>query len=615
MNESVAQVVVGLPVEGPFDYALESSLRGQVKVGGRVWVSFNRRPQVGFVVGLKQKSSFKNLNPVLSCLDSHPALDQKILRLTKEFSRYYGCSWGEAIETWLPAALRGKKYLELTPPKTDGSAGSHPPETILVHDKTTDKRWPLILDAVQKTRQAGGSIIFLVPEASLIAAVVEQLKGAFPDSVTTWDKKLNPSKDLSQWIEAREGRVSLVVGTRSAVFAPMENLGLIIIYEEENSAYKQEQNPHYHVHKAAQMRAKIDHCSLFYVSSAPLAETWYEAKKEKWQRITLEADHPAGIQIVDMTNYNPQRSSILSFPLQAAIQKTLENNGKVLLFMNRKGFSMRTRCHQCGFTLQCGRCNVNLTYLYSKKKMVCRHCHFTTELPRLCPSCQGSYLRSTGTGIEKLESEAARFYPQASVGRYDSDSAQFPEQADIVIATQAVLRRKGIFHADLAAVLHFDEELHHPDFRSAQTAFSLLVHLRQFAREKFLIQTSMTDNYCLQALTKEDFDSFYRSELKLRQEMGFPPYRHLVAIGLRGPQEDLVWEQTRDLFTHLNERCPKGVEISDPHPDPMPKLRDKYRFMVMLKGKSAGIVLRFARTALKDFKRKRNTVITVHVDP
>ena len=617
MSFKIAQVVVGLPVEGHFDYSIPAELADKMAVGQRVRVLFNRRQRLGIIIGFKAKSPFKRLNPILSCLDSLPVLDEKALAFTKELSDYYACSWGEAIETWLPPALRTIRPLEWTPSPgvVRASASSTTKNITLLHDKSLDKRWPLILDMIRKTLDANCSVVFLVPETAMVDAVVVRLGKIVSVPIVVLDKKASAAKELERWLTVKDGKARVVVGTRSAVFAPAVDPGLIVIYEEENAAYKQEQTPHYDARVLARMRAGVAGCSVLYVSSAPSAETWEQARKEKWQKITCDAERLSAVQIIDMTNYNPQKTSILSFPLQNAIRDTLAQQGKVVLLMNRKGFTTRTHCQQCGFTVQCERCNVNLTYLYSQKVMVCRHCSFKAELPKVCPQCHGGYLRSSGTGTEKLESEVARLYPQARVGRFDTNSKSFPRQADVVITTKAVLREQEAIGASLVGVINFDAELHHQDFRSGHHAFALLVRLRQLASQKLLVQTRMMDSYVLQAVRKNDFAGFYKKELGLRKELGFPPYRHLVAICLRGVNEDFVFDQAKELFARLEKDHDPKVEISDPHPDVNPKLRDKYRFTILLKGPSVKSILTFIRKVLKDFTRKRNTILTINVDP
>ncbi len=615
MSSTIAQVVISLPVEGPFDYSLRSSLAKTVTVGCRVQVIFNHAPRIGIVVGFKKKSAFARLNPILSCLDQPSLIDKNALRLTKEFSAYYGCAWGEALETWLPAALRRAKPWVWTPPKSSAKTSTFKPKTVLLHDKSPHKRWPVIVEMVRAALTANRRVIFLVPETSLIEPVTRRLKQGVSEPIIVLDRRMSLSEELSHWLQIREGKASVVVGTRSAVFAPVVDLGLIIVYEEEHPAYKQEQTPHYHAPMVASLRARIERCSLLYVNSAPSAETWYDARKNKWSIVTLEAGRLTPVQLIDMTNYNPGKTSILSFPLQNAIRETLARQGKIVLVMNRKGFTTLTRCQQCGFTMQCPRCSTNLVYFYAQKVLACRHCSFNTPLPKICPQCQGAYLRSMGMGTEKLASEVARLYPQASVGHYDTDSVNFPGHADIVITTRVILREEGQLAACLVAMVNFDRELHYPDFRSAHHAFAFLVRLRQLATEKFLIQTRLPDHYCLQAVRTDDFAVFYTNELGLRKELGFPPYQHLVAIGLRGRNEDFTFNQAKELFVQLAAKIPKRIEIVEPHPDINPKLRDRYRFTILLKGRSVKDILMLVKSTFKNFQRKRNTIVTIHVDP
>ena len=616
MSNKIAKVVVGLPVDGPFDYAVSKEIRDRISVGARVRVSFNRRNRVGFVVGSATRSAFKKLNPILSLLDSGPVLDSHAVQLAKMFSAYYGCSLGEAIETFLPSPLR-KDRLSTSLAISKKAIGKDTPinnRTILIHDQTRHKRWPFIIEHMRDVIDEGKRAIVLVPEKSFMKETVSILAKALPCSIAVFDKKLTPKKELEQWEQIRNGDFSIVIGTRSAIFAPVANLGLIVIDDEENDAYKQEQAPYYHVHEVAHMRAETDQCRIIFASSLPTAEIWKQAKQHKWEKVNFSDDDEGSVQLVDMNNYNPRKTSILSFPLQNAIQKTLEKKGKIIIFMNRLGFTTQTHCQQCGFILKCERCNTNLTYLYSKKIMTCQHCNYKKELPKVCPECRGSYLKSTGRGVEKLESEAARLYPTARIVHYDRQSKEIPKRADIIIATQAIFRRRDQWKVSLVAMLNFDAQMFHVDFRSGQKALSLLVHLKQLAKEHFLIQTHMRDSYCIKAIRDRNYDKFYRQELKLRKELGLPPYQHLVALGLRGTDEELIFAQCTDLYDRLNEQKPKGITISDPHPDVNPKLRDKYRFTILLKGKSVKNMLTLIKKTLKTLRR-RGTIITVNVDP
>ena len=620
----IAQVVVGLPIEGSFDYIIGKEFQQNISVGHRVKVSFNRRNRVGFVVGFRGQSPFKKLNPILSLLDNEPVVDEKALGLTKALSEYYGSSWGEAIESYLPAPLRKAQAFFWQKPVEDTFKSIPDQEKIvLFHDVSLQKRWPYLLEEIEKRIQAGQGVIFIVPEAfymeGIQAKLKRELKNLDAARLAVFDKRLSTKQELQQWQAIKEGRISIVMGTRSAVFAPVSRLGLMVIYDEEHTAYKQEQSPHYDAREVSLWRARMEECSVIFVSSSPSVETWQRANKEKWEKITFPFSPLSKIQLVDMANYKPRQNFLFSYPLQNDLNQALQAKKKIVLFLNRRGFSTTTRCQECGFTMQCPRCNVNLTYLYSKKKLACRYCQFKRDIPKICPNCEGSYLRSLGLGIEKLESELSRLYPRARISHFDKESASFPQEADIVIATQAILKcfQGGAISEpfDLIAVLNFDAELNHADFRCAHRAFSLLVKLRALAKEKLIVQTRLTDNYCLKAAQTMDFPSFYRAELKLRKDLGLPPYRHLAAIGLRGRKEEIVFEQSKNIYEKFKVNQPKSLEISDPHPDILPKLRDKYRYTIILKSSSVKDTLKWVKKILKDFRKKQDVVMTINVDP
>jgi len=614
MDKRIAHVVVGLPIEGHFDYSVEKDLQDQIAIGQRVLVPFHARRCIGCVVGVSSKTRFKRIKPILKILDQQPALSSSLLDLTKQFSEYYGCSWGEAIETSLPTGLRKGKALEISFSPVLKVAASDKPETILLHDMNTEKRWDFINEQIDGAIIKNKGVIFLVPEVSLIDDVVLRIKEYFDAPVAVLDKKLKAKEELEQWIMLKTGQVNIVVGTRSAIFAPVTNLGLIVIYDEESTSYKQEQKPFYHVRDVAFMRSKNEKNNVLLVSSAPSAETWYMAQKGKIKKISGEPSELSKVQMIDMSNYNPRRSSIISFPLRNFMETVVKERGCIVLFLNRRGFSSLAQCNQCGHTMKCKRCDVNMTYSFSKKKLTCRLCSSMADLPSVCPKCKSSYIRYLGIGIEKLESEIARIFPQARISRFDKETARIPKESNIIIATQAILKVFDKLSIDLMAVLQFDAELHRLDFRSAQKAFSLLCRLRQAARDKLVVQTYNTDSYCLKAFVKSDFKKFYQNELKFRKDLGFPPYKHLVNVCLRGASEEKVLAESEVLYELLKKKMPANIEVLPSHPDVLPKLRDKYRFTIMLKGLSVPKMISLIKKALKEHK-KRDIIITINVDP
>ena len=612
MTKKIAQVVVGLPIEGPFDYFLPDSFRAKAAIGSRVKVPFGPRWLTGYVVNLSEKSYFKKLKPVLSLLDVHPLIENHQLKFAKEFAAYYCCSLGEAIEAMLPSALR--KGQEAAFDFSVQNPVKRKPQTILLHDQDGTKKWPFLFEKIKATLAQNQGVIFLVPVVSMLEALETKLKENINETVVILDKRLSAKKELKNWLEVKEGKAKLVIGSRSAIFAPVSNLGLIVIDEENNSAYKQEQSPFYHAREVAFLRSKINGADLILSSAAPSAEIWSLAKKKKVKIESFESERTPAVQIVDLSAFERKKFTLFSFPLKNTIEKVLLEKEKVLLLMNRRGFSTCTHCKQCGYTLKCKRCNANLIYLYSQKKMVCRHCNYTTQPPTLCLQCRSSYLRYSGAGIEKLESELARMFPQARLARYDKDSAILPVDFDILIATQAILKWKEKCTFAVSAVLQFDSELNHLDFRSSEKAFSLLCHLKGMTTKKLIVQTRMIDNYVLKAASKSNFEMFYKQELQFRRQLHLPPFFHLICLIVRGKKEDVVLEQANALCEHFQKADNKDIEINEPQVHVIPKLRDQYRFNIFLKSKEIAGAVRFVQNCLKSFKKKSGIIIAVDVD-
>ena len=612
----IAQVVVGLSVPGPFDYFIPESLRAAVIPGQRVRVSFNRRERLGVIVALEQQSAVKGLKPLTDILDPDPVLDEQALELTRQMSEYYGCSWGEAVYTYLPVYLRRlvkikEKAENVHPlPVRPSSSGQH----ILIHDETFQQGWQYMQRMIEQVLEKKQSVLFLLPDSHRLEWAAQNLREHLsPAPVTVLDRALTPKKEFLLWTSLKQGGHRIVLGTRSAVFAPLAGVGLIIIHDEEHSAYKQEQTPHYHVRKIAELRSQIEGCSVAFMSPTPTVETWYQAQQLPWQKKYYPVSKGHMIQRVDMSNYNPRRSSIISFPLQHEIQKVLEKKGQVLLLLNRRGFSSVTRCHRCEEVLKCPRCNIRLMFMYSTNRLVCCYCNHTGPLPKRCPHCQGAYLKSSGTGIEKIESEIARLFAPGRICRYDRDSEEYDKGADIYVVTQAFLRWRQSFLVNLTAVLNFDEELSRFDWRSSFQAFSLLKSLQLMATEKCLVQTRLMDHYVLKSFPKGQGLGFYEEEIKYRQELLLPPFGHVVEVVARSLIEEAALQQITSLHRFLEKNADE-IEVSDPQPDRRPKLRDQYRFVIHLKGTHVPSMLALIQRSVKKLKAKRNVILTVNVD-
>jgi len=628
MGNKIAKVVVGLPLEGPFDYLVPRKISKDIQVGCRVWVQFGFRRLVGYVVGFSASSKFKKLRPVISLIDEQPVLSEGMLRFAREFAKYYFCSWAEAIEAMLPLGIRkGKEAAinkDLNASKEKGKFQGY-----LVHNfypvrKSNlsngvypDKYQEVISGYIRDSLKKEKGVLFLVPEESYLKTKGEWLKENFKVRISVRDRKKAEKSQTEEWCRIRNGEVAIVLGTRSAVFAPMPRLGLVIVEEEDHSAYKQEQGPFYNTRDVALMRCQNEGAELVLTSPTPSLEAIYFTKAKGFKLIKVMTSNTLPqVQTVDLTHYQrrKERSNIFSYPLQDGLTQAVSNKEKVILFINRKGFSVFMRCKKCGFSLKCPRCNVGLTFHYDKNKLTCRYCNYKTEPLELCPQCDADYIRYLGAGDEKVESEVHRLFPQKKIFRIDSEKKARPGDFDILIATQAILKEPSAFSADLVAALQIDQMLNRLDFRSAEKTFAILLRLLRITRKKLILQTHNPQHYSIQAAAKADFEKFYKQELKFRRGLNFPPFCHFVAVGLRGKTEERVKTAALSVSEALNKIKPKSIEIFEAQPDMPAKLRGNYRWSILLKGKNIKAVNKLIRKAIKGCQRKSGIIISVNVD-
>jgi primosomal protein N' (replication factor Y) len=616
-----AKVVLGLPVEGPFDYIVPKNLEKKINPGIRVEVNFSHRKIIGYVVDLSKETSIKNLKKILKVIDSEPVLDKVLLSLTHEISDYYCCSWGEAIETVLPEPLRkGKtipkfKDLQISANTQENKLKNPDNEFILIHDLDGKKRWDMYLEHIKYALQNNKSVIILLPDKNSVLNAKNFIQSRFDVPLGILFRK--KPKELEDWLKIKSGIVNIVIGSRSGIFAPIKNLGLIIIEEEENSIYKQDQVPHYHAREVAFMRSKLEKAGLILGSMTPSLESFYLSEKQKIKYPVTSGikDFPE-VKIIDMKSgqFAPDRRKIVfSKYLIDTIASALNLGGKVLLFLNRKGFATYSFCINCGMVIKCPRCNINLVYHFKDNILSCHYCNFNMELPKICPNCNSGYIKFTGAGTEKIESELSRIFVKARIERYDLKKRPSPDEADIFIATSAIIRQSD-FYFELVGVLDIDNSLNRIDFRSSEKTFEILVGLLKLAKERLLIQTRIPNHHCFHALLKKDIDWFYKEELKQRKELNFPPYKHIILIKLRGKKEDRVRQLSHKVFERLKENKIKFIKILSVHPGQPSKLRDNFYWQILIKTHNVKKATAFLKSSLKGLSSS-GIILTVDVDP
>ena len=610
--KSIAKVVVGLPVDGPFDYAVPETLRDSLCVGQRVVVPFGKREITGYITDLADQSDLQELKEIVSA-DGYSLLPPELMELSAWMSKYYGCSQGEAIETMLPFALRKRKRLPLRPLNTSGvkSADVGRINLYLSHDR--DAAFSDIEQKIKTCLSRGEGVLLLAPDAAHMKKMTRRFLEILDQPLVCLSH--DSSKEQNEiWLALRNGQFKFAIGLRQAVFAPVRNLGLVVMFAEDHYGYQEDQTPFYHARDVLLKRAETEKFDVIFSSAAPSVELW-SMFEEYPERVKYFEKELSKMRLIDLTNYKPGRQSFLSFPLANSISTVLEKGGRVVIIHNRRGFHTYTKCAECGHVLACPRCGVPYTFMFESRKMVCSSCGHSEEPTKKCPQCRKEYLKSYGEGIERVESDLARFFPQASLATFDKDTRAIPKQANLIIATQAILKIIEKLPVNLIVILDGDAALSRFNFRAHQKVFSFLMEMRLYGADELVVQTRNPLQHTLQCAMANDLKRFYNQEISSRQELKLPPKGHLLLILFRGKDEVVVTEQVDAVYEYFQEHGSDMIDVFPPQQDFQPKLRDKYRLMIMIKTEQVEAAVSHVKDVLKNVKRKRGVIVTVQVDP
>ncbi|HQQ06204.1 MAG TPA: primosomal protein N' [Candidatus Omnitrophota bacterium] len=612
-----AQIVLDVPVDGPFDYSIPADLVPLARAGCRVKIDFRNKRQTGYIVSLSDRTDVRTVKPVIAVIDKNgPVLTASALEFARRLSEYYYCSWGTAIAVSLPAVLRRGSAIDAPQSRPDAAAPLTTGRSLLVHDRGCSGRIRVYKELMAGCHERGLSVILLAADKDAVERMRLALEPTFGQRLCVLIRE--GKEEIAQWMRARNAGPCTVIGTRSAVFAPVSRLGCIIVDDEHDYGYKQDQAPHYHGRTAAMMRCAVEHAHFVAGSPAPSLEMMHAVESGIAELQAIPRDRPLPlIKIVDMKRLPlvsaKQKISISGY-LQEAVRAAIASKQKTLIFFNRTGYATLAVCSHCGKIFQCPRCSVNLHFHYEAKALRCHYCNFSMEPPSICPECNAGYVRFLGAGAEKLESELFRIFPQATVRRWESGMPLTNGPADIIIATQA-----GIRHCDarfnLVALLGIDNALNHADFRSAEKTFQTASCLAGLADAQFVVQTNMADHYVLRALARDDPDIFYQEESRLRRQLSFPPYRHFCLVKVRAAVEEKARAAAQALFDRLSAaRKPARVNVLAVSPGQIPRLRGNYYWQVLCSGSDPVRVNDFLKKQLPSF-RHSGIIVTVDVDP
>ncbi len=510
----------------------------------------------------------------------------------------------------------------------------------LLHGVTGSGKTEIYLQAIEKVINKGKEAIVLVPEISLTPQMVERFKGRFGNNVAVLHSALSTGEKYDEWRKVQRGEVQVVVGARSAIFAPFENIGMIIIDEEHETTYKQEDYPKYHARDVALKRGKKHNCPVVLGSATPSLESAARAQKNVYQLLPLtERINKAAlpkVRIVDMRDeLKSGNRSMFSKVLLEAIKDRLEKSEQIVLMLNRRGYSSFVMCRDCGFVVQCPYCDISLTYHKVTDQVKCHYCGFEAVTPRVCPECNSKHIRFFGTGTQRVEEELGKILPKARVIRMDVDTTgrkgahekllrDFGEhKADILLGTQMIAKGLDFPKITLVGVLSADSSLHIPDFRSSERTFQLLTQVsgragRHELPGEVIIQTYTPEHYSIQFAKNHNYDAFYRYEMMVRKKGQYPPFYYLALVHVNHENMNYAYSVIEKITTFLRAKLSNQAIVLGPAASPIMKIKNRYRYQCLVKYKHEPDLIPALKKILQHFREdqvKRGLTVSIDLNP
>jgi primosomal protein N' (replication factor Y) len=674
-----ADVAIPRPLPGTLSYAVPPEMEDAIKCGQRVLVPFRRQYSVGYIMEIRQGApkniDIKKIKTIKEILDLTPALSKEMQKFLLWMSSYYCAPIGEVCRAALPNRLNRhtapKTTRPLSPPEMETPPRNLPEITlnpeqkraleavkekltsgdnkpILLHGITGSGKTEIYLRAFEELKKLGGQGLLLVPEISLTPQLVQTFTAKFKDEIAVYHSGLTDAQRQKQWENMRQSKVFAAIGTRSALFAPFPQLKLIIVDEEHDSSYKQEEGFLYQARDAAVMRAKLEGAVIILGSATPSFESFSNAHLGKYDYFELTRRATGAllprVEIVDMRTQKRQKSGgdaslALSDTLIESIRETLEKKEQALIFLNRRGFSNFLLCPDCGHVLLCPNCDISLTHHMAPKRLLCHYCDFAFPIPNTCPKCGSTKLTAVGCGTERIEEELAKLFPQASIMRLDRDtqlkatsrktflSKMQAGKIDILVGTQIVAKGHDFPSVTLVGVVDADVSLHLPDFRSFERTFQILTQVAGRAGRadkpgRVIIQTYQPDHPSLVCAREHDFKSFFEFEKNHRQALKYPPFGRLANIRFAGNSNEKTRVCAKRCLSILTRQkkllgLDKSIDLLGPAPAPLQKVRNKFRWHLLIKSPRSGQLTRFLNISMPAIGNEAagGCRITIDVDP
>lgn len=557
-----------------FSYQIPQDLISKAQKGQLVKVPFRSRSILGIILAISNKKpAFKGqVKEIQEIVFLEPILIPHLLKIVPWLSEYYFASLISVLETLIPKEIiikrEQKKELPKSPSVIAQPIKKQKPELLLT---SLEKRKDVYLKEIQKTIKSNKGVIFLVPDLDTLYFYQKILVQEFKIQPILWHSLLQTTERRKKWLAIFTSKNPVVIGTRGAMFAPIKNLGLIIIDEEQNESYKQDQTPRYHVVNVAEKIIENNHIKLILGSNSPSLDAFYKTKTGDYNLKNLTVKKKLEVEIVDLNQERLKKNfSYISEKLKEGLEETFVSKNQAILFLNRRGFARAIICRDCGLILKCPHCQTILTYHKTIQILICHHCNHQEAMPIWCPKCQGVMIKLVGTGTQKLEEELKSIFPKVSIARIDKDVSQEKtekiindfqnKKVDILIGTKMIFKKSLPKIALLAFVL-IDNELAFSDFRATERTIDILSRMSDHlgSNGKIIIQTENPENPFIKSLQKFDILKVIEKELILRKEFELPPYTKLIKLTYSAKKENQ--KETEKLAQKIRKA---GIDISPP---------------------------------------------------
>ncbi len=518
------------------------------------------------------------------------------------------------------------------------------PQKLLIHGVTGSGKTEIYLNMIEEMLKKGKQSILLVPEISLTPQMVERVMGRFGDQVSILHSGLSIGEKYDQWKRIKSGKASIVIGARSAIFAPLNNLGLIIIDEEHETTYKSSIRPRYHAREIGEKRCDYENCHLVIGTATPAIESYYRSMNKEYKLFLLEKridDIPMpSVSFVDMRNeLKGGNYSILSNTLREEIKDSLNKKQQIILFLNRRGYSTFISCRECGYVEKCPNCDVSLIYHHTKGVLMCHYCGYTKNLSKICPDCKGNKIKYFGTGTQKVEKIIGKEFPEARILRMDIDTTKrkgahdrilnlFKSgKADILIGTQMIAKGLDFPNVTLVGIITADTSLNLPDFRAAERTFQLTTQVagragRGILKGKVIVQTYEPKHYSLIHAKNHDYLGFYQEEIAIRKEMSYPPFTKIINIVFSYEDEGKLIKFSHEFYRIvINYLKSSNMEylfqdVYQPVPAQISKISNKFRWHLIIKTKQINKFRSILREIYREYLIKGSQInISIDIDP